>query len=162
MNENHPDFMGPRRRRLRMDDPTRPIGVPPQEWAARKASLYAQQFGRIRRAHVPLPPKIRNDDRRPWKPGFLISGDWGAIEAVIGETKEAVAHADPAISRMLSGKLPRGAGANTEAVSEAFCALAMHPDATVVVADPRLAHPVFIRPYDTGLHELRAARGRRI
>jgi len=175
MNENHPDFIGPRlpawwlQRYGRVyrplagkatapildHDPSRPAGVTPQEWTLEKARRNQK------------PAAVRADDRQRWVP-FQFVYDDGTI-APVGQhagNGVAVGMVGFIIDNMLSGKLPRGAGTNTRAVSEAFIKLYSNEDiASVHVAfhsEDGLVGPIPVVPYKSGLHELRRARGRRI
>jgi len=183
MNENHPDFIGPRlppasamRERIRRLIPpaleqwrglqnaplprisipkdidlNRPIGVSPAEWAAMKAKRDQKPAG------------VRADDRHRWKPGARLAAE---VPMSPGFGEYAVAMADKVITGMLSGKLPKGAGSNTAAVSNGFNEIHVRNQvgmrANVYVMLPRMSGPLPVVPFKSGLHELRRARGRRI
>ncbi len=165
MNESHPDFIGPRspfatlRGLLGTSIPqismpkgldlNRPIGVSPSEWAEHKLKLNQK------------PAAVRVWERKRWAPGTRQD----LLVPMSADGLLYVAAADAVIKRMLSGKLPSGAGANTEAVSYALTlSHRLGEDAPYAqfVAHPTLPRPIPVVPFRSGLAELRRARGRSI
>lgn len=130
------------------NDPKRPSGVTPEQWAAEMEKRNTK------------PAVVRQCDRQKWAPCSQLID----VPVPLNPVDIACA-ADAAITRMLSGKLPRGAGSNTAAVSAALCAmhsLGDDPPDAIFIAMPRLRAPFPAVPFRSSLHELRRARGRRI
>lgn len=151
MNENHPDFIGPRRPTfidmvrqlgyLPKADSSRPVGVTPEEWFA---------------AHTPKPACVRACERRPWECGQII-GSVGFEATDHGHAKAIVDASDIAITRMLTGKLPEGAGANTAVASFLFTLLHEQGagDGNHAAKLIRKGITYTAVPYRLGLHEIR-------
>ena len=101
----------------------------------------------------PLPrpfPAIRADDRTPWEPKARLVPTDGVYVPLASIN---------AIAKMISGALPNGAGANTALVSQALRFLKKKGWPSVGVE--RKGVHVVIRPFSSGLAELRKATGRR-
>ena len=128
MNENHPEFVGPK----------------------------------LPKAKPVWPGAVRDDDRKKWAKGADVL-EWFSSEFL---SKDAKDQADAAITRMLTGNLPKSAGRFTAEVSRVLCMTAKHNvDLTMnsaMLLSARMQYPVRIVPCQSGLAEVRKSAGRQI
>lgn len=151
MNENHPDFMGPRRPTF--IDMVRQLGYLPKADSSRPVGAPPPGFLGPPWPHNPKPAGVRAIERSKWAnviPLASVDGELagpGVVEA-----------ADAAITRMLTGKLPEDAGANTAVASFLFTMLYEQRRHGTRADSARLIRKgvtYTVAPYRLGLHEVR-------
>lgn len=98
-----------------------------------------------------MPRGVRADDRTPWKSSERLVPTDGVF-VPLAATK--------VITDMLSGKLPKCAGANTALVSQALQVIALTRASAVYVE--RKGARAIVAPFRSGLAELRKAAHRSV